>query len=73
MSSGLNNYQCLSRKNRKLLLEISIATDNTTDELLYQQNNTTVEYARGYLSTLANTGSSQKILLAYFILKMLLK
>ncbi len=74
MSSNLNNNQYLSRKNRKLLLDFSIATGNTTDELLYQQyNNTTVEYTRGYLSAFANNAPEQKVLLAYFILKMLVK
>lgn len=61
MSSILNNNQSLSRKNRKLLLDISIATGNTADELLYQQyNNTTVEYARGYLSAIAITHHYKK-------------
>ena len=73
MSSHFKNKKYLSRKNRKLLNEISIATGNTTDELLLQEyNNTTVEYTRGYLSGMANTGSQQRVLLAYFMIKMLL-
>ena len=63
----------ISRKNRKILNEISIATGNTTDVKLFQEyNSTTSDYARGYLSGVANSGSSQKVLLAYFILKMLM-
>ena len=63
----------ISRKNMKILNEISIATGKTTDVKLFQEYETTaVDYARGYLSGLANSGSSQKVLLAYFILKMLI-
>ena len=63
----------ISRKNRKILNEISIATGKTTDVKLFQEyKTTTTDYARGYLSGVANSGSSQKVLLAYFILKMLM-
>ena len=64
----------LSKRNRKILNSIAVLTNNTSDEVLYKEyENTTADYARGYLSGLANSGSSQKVLLAYFMLKMLIK
>ena len=64
----------ISSKNRKILNNLTILTNNTSDEVLYKEyETTTADYARGYLSGLANTRSSQKVLLAYFMLKMLIK
>ena len=64
----------ICRLNRKILNNIAILTNNTSDEVLYKEyESTTADYARGYLSRLANTGSSQKVLLAYFLIKMFIR
>ena len=49
----------VSRRNRIILNNIAVLTNNTSDEVLYKEyESISSDYARGYLSALANTGSS---------------
>ena len=58
----------LSDKSKRLLLEISLATGKTTDEILTQEYvKTSVDHASGYLHAFASHARSQDLLLGFFV------
>ena len=64
----------LSGEQMKLLLDISMILKSTSDQMLAEDyTDTTPAHARGYLECLVTSAPDDKILLPYFILKMIMK
>lgn len=64
----------LSGEQKKLLLNLSVALGRTADEMLAEQyDEVSPDHARGYLSCFSQSASDEKVLLAYFLLRMCIK
>ncbi|MBO4335557.1 MAG: hypothetical protein J5846_06975 [Desulfovibrio sp.] len=64
----------LSGEQKKLLLNLSVALGKTADEMLAEQyDEVSPDFARGYLSGFSQSASDEKVLLAYFLLRMCIK
>ena len=63
----------LSGEQKKLLLDLSVALGKTADERLSEEyDETTPDHARGYLSCFSQSAPDDKVLLGYFVLRMIL-
>lgn len=64
----------LSGEQMKLLSDLEVALKCTSDQVLAEvYTETTPEHARGYLDCFVSTATDEKILLAYFILRMVMR
>ena len=69
----MTEIERLSGDQRKLLLNVSVAMGRTADEVLVEEyEETTPDHARGFLECFCQTAPEDKVLLTYFIVRMLL-
>ena len=64
----------LSGEQLKLLSDLEVAFKCTSDQVLAEEYTaTTPEHARGYMECLISSAPNDKILLAYFIMRMVMR
>ena len=60
----------LTEYERSLLLQISLSIMATSDVMLFDEyENTTVEYARGYIKAFSRFSEDDRVLFVYFVMK----
>ena len=63
----------LSSDQMKLLSDLEVALKCTSDQVLAEEyTETTPEHARGYLECFMSSAADDKILVAYFVLRMVM-